>query len=63
VIYRYTEDIDLIKEYKYADADETMLRAANLTIGGPQGDASLEVDFRALGVDLLKVFLSTFPRI
>jgi hypothetical protein len=35
VIYRYTEDIDLIKEYKYADADETMLRTANLTIGGP----------------------------
>jgi hypothetical protein len=59
VIYRYTEDIDPTKEYKYADADGTMLRAANLTIGGLQGDASLEVDFRALGVDLLKVFLST----
>jgi hypothetical protein len=59
MIYRYTEDIDLDQEYTYPDADQVMRRAANLTINGLEKDTNLYTDFRALSVDLLKVFLST----
>jgi len=59
VIYKHADDIDLSKAYRRDEADEVMLRAANLTISGLEDDGNLDDNFRPLSVDLLKVFLST----
>lgn len=60
MIYKHTDDIDVsITTYRREEADDAMLRAANLTIRSLESNGSLDDNFRALSVDMVKVFLST----
>lgn len=58
-MYKHTDDIDLSKDYNYSEADGVMEPAVNLTISALEDKEALDINFRALCVDLLKVFLST----
>lgn len=59
MMYKHTDDIDLSKNCEYSEADGVMEPAVNLTISVLERNGALDTNFRALCVDLLKVFLST----
>jgi len=58
-MYKHTDDIDLSNDFRYSEADRVMEPAVNLTISALEQNGALDTNFRALCVDLLKVFLST----
>jgi hypothetical protein len=63
MIYRYAEDLDLSLDYTREEADAKLLPAVNLTIRDLKKHHNLDVNFRQLCIDQLKVFLSTYHSI